>query len=144
MRGRNRKGGGGKREWLLGATRSGVPCQANLCTPTGKGGRRGANGKPSSGRHESGGAAGWDVGWSWQMLIAVFSQESMRRQGEVAETACSCQVMCDAVHLAKWDWDYLCRERSLWGAQRTSHPSIAYWESPLFHLDSFFPHITFF
>lgn len=37
--------GGGEREWRLRATRSGVPCQADLYTPMGWGGRRGANGK---------------------------------------------------------------------------------------------------
>lgn len=40
-------------------TRSGVPCQADLYTATVRGGRGGANGKMSSGRH---GGGGWDIG----------------------------------------------------------------------------------
>ena len=41
-----------------GETRSGVPCQVDLYTPPGRGGRRGANGKMSCGRSRVEGMVG--------------------------------------------------------------------------------------
>lgn len=96
-----------------GVTRSGVPCEADLYTSMGWRGRRGANGKMSSGR------CGWRGrwvgyrGWDEQMLIATCSQrciracEQMCSSCEVAEAACSCQAMCDATrfgHASDCDW----------------------------------------